>query len=48
MKEGVWTLLFNAWPTGKAVTLLASSMSAFLSGFNRRVGRLLARVTMVQ
>lgn len=40
--------LFNAYPVGKVPSLLAWSMSGFLSGFYRRVDRLLAKVEMVQ
>lgn len=41
---GVQSHLFNAYPAGRAPSLLAWSMS----GFYRRVDRLLAKVEMVQ
>ena len=46
--EHVWGRLFTASPAGKAPSLLARSMSGFLSGFYRRVDILLARVETVQ
>lgn len=45
---GVQSHLLNAYPVGRAPSLLAWSMSGFLSGFYRRVDRLLAKVEMVQ
>lgn len=41
---GVQSHLFNAYPAGRAPSLLAWSMSGFLSGFYRRVADYLQRL----